>query len=336
LVNPKDLAHFNRSTVEALSHFKREPSWMTALRLQAWDIYAQAPLSADEFPLNHIRPFTEAPRMPVPSRDWPRDLQHALEERGDEEGLIVQRDSTILSRSITKEHSKKGVVFTDMDTALKTVPELVQRYFGRLAKPENPLAALHTAFWSGGTFLYVPEHLDVTLPFHSCFWMSGPESGIFPHTLLVVEQGSRVSVIDECVSADWQKPGLSVGSAEVFVGANAHVHYFHIQNWGKSVYPHFEERSQVDYPGRFVSYRMDMGGQRPTNRLQVVSAQDTQRPLLEEAPFDAVDRLEKVFRQVPITSVAEKLRYYIQGWQTGHRPSMTLERVAELHPEIRL
>jgi Fe-S cluster assembly scaffold protein SufB len=330
---PKD---FTKASVEALSQLKNEPSWMTSLRLAAWDVYASSPLKPESFSLDQVRSFTEPPKSPVPSHEWPRDLQHALEERGDEEGLIVQRDSTILSRSITKDSSKKGVIFTDLDTAVRTCPELVQRYFGRLVKPDNPFTALQRAFWSGGTFLYVPENYIVTLPFHTCFWMSTPTAGIFPHTLLVVEQGSRVSVIDECVSPDWEKPGLSIGATEAFVGPEAQVHYFHLQNWGESIYPHFEERSDVVYPGRFFSYRMDMGGQRPANRLRLVSTQDTQRPLLIEAPFDSQERLETVLQQVPITSVAEKLRYYVQGWQTGHRPSLTLARVAELHPEIRL
>jgi Fe-S cluster assembly protein SufB len=251
------------STVEALSRFKKEPSWMTELRLKAWEAYQQAPLPESE--LHGIHPFTLPPMVPVPSRDWPTELQHAMDERGDEEGLIVQRDSTILSRSITKEHSKKGVIFTDLDSALQNVPELVQSYFGRLVKPETPAEALQAAFWSGGTFLYVPPNLNITLPFHTCLWMSTPEAGIFSHNLVVVEDNSRVSFIDECISGDWNRPGLMVEVLEVFVAAQAQVKCFHLQHCGQGVRHYREEKSQVASTGELKIDRLE---QRPNTSLE--------------------------------------------------------------------
>src|SRR5579864_8203753 len=95
---------FSRATVEALSWFKGEPSWMTKSRLAAWDAYEKLSLSSPiGVPLEGFEAFTEPPRRTIPSHEWPKDLQHALDERGDEEGLIIQRDSTVLSRSISKE-----------------------------------------------------------------------------------------------------------------------------------------------------------------------------------------------------------------------------------------
>ena len=261
---------FGRSAVEALSEYKKEPSWMTDVRLNAWDAYTQSPLARKRlgFSLETIRSFTEPPTVPVPSHQWPSELQHALDERGDEEGLIVQRDSTILSRSISKEYAKKGVRFTDLDNALQADPDLVQTYFGRLVKPESPWTALTTAFWSGGTFLYVPAHVAVHLPFHTCLWMSRPNVGIFSHTLLVVEEGGAVSFIDEGVSAEWGEPGLALGSVEAFVGVRACANYFQLQNWGRSVFNDREEKSEVNPQGRFLSGRMK---QRPATTLERVA-----------------------------------------------------------------
>src|SRR5258708_38919160 len=105
------------------------------------------------------------------------------------EGLIVQRDSTILSRSITKDQTKKGVIYTDFATALRLYPELVRRYFAQLVKPDELFSSLNTAFWSGGTFLYVPEHVQIALPFHTCYWMTTPGAAIFPRTVIVAEKG---------------------------------------------------------------------------------------------------------------------------------------------------
>ena len=225
---------------------------MTALRLGAWDAYAAAPLPAEQwgFELEAIRPFTEPPTAPVPSRLWPSELQHALDERGDEEGLIVQRDSTILSRSISKEFSKKGVTFSDLDFAVHSNPELVQQYFGQVVKPINPFAALAMAFWSGGTFLYVPSHISIHLPFHTCLWMSQPGTGIFSHTLIIVEEGASVSFIDEGLSSEWNEPGLALETIEAVVGIRACLNYFQFQNWGKSVSHRREEQSEVNFQGR--------------------------------------------------------------------------------------
>src|ERR1700730_10947561 len=165
---------FSRDTVVALSQYKKEPSWMTDLRLDAWKAYEKEPVASGVlgFPLQAIRSFLEHPTTAILSHEWPGDLQHAVEERGDEEGLIVQRDSTILSRSITKDQTKKGVIFTDLGTAMRLYSGLVRRYFAQQVKPDELFSSLSTAFWSGGTFLYVPEHVQVALPFHTCYWMT--------------------------------------------------------------------------------------------------------------------------------------------------------------------
>jgi len=268
---------FIRKSVEELSWQKGEPSWMTETRLAAWDTLGHKSLSRLlDMDLTTIDAYTEPPRHAVPSHEWPRDLQHALDERGDEEGLIIQRDSVILSRAITKDATKRGVLYTDLDTAVKAAPELLKRYFGKQVKAEDPWAAIHQAFWSGGTFLYVPAHVKIQLPFHTCYWLSRPSAAIFPHTLIVVEKGGRISFTDEFLSIRWPQPALSVSVAELVVRENAHVDYCLRPNWGASVY--HERRQQSHVAG------------------------------------SAQLRCSEV---------------------TGHREAMTLERVAELYPEVR-
>jgi Fe-S cluster assembly scaffold protein SufB len=253
------MERFSREAVEALSARKKEPAWMTEARLRAWDKYAASPLSTSDlgFPLQDVQPFTEPPTDRVPSHLWPAELQHALDERGDEEGLIVQRDSTILSRSISKEFSKKGVLFTDLDNALQSAPEIVEAHFGKYANIDNPFIALTSALWSGGTFLYVPEHISIHLPFHTCLWMSQPNVAIFSHTLIVVEEGASVSFIDEGVSADWDRPGLALQTVEASAGIRACVNYFYLRHWGRGVSHRREEKTFVDHQGRFLSGRME-------------------------------------------------------------------------------
>ncbi len=272
-MNPmKSVNLFNRETIERLSSAQREPSWMTALRLSAWQAY-------ESFDVRRpmLQAFAEPPRSSVPSQEWPRDLKYVVEERGDEEGLIVQRDSTVLSRAITKEQSKRGVLFTDLNTALRQTPDLVQRSFGQQVQWDDPFAALSTAFWSGGTFLYVPANVEIHLPFHTCYWMTTPHSALFPRTLLVAERGSAVSLIDDFLSVDWDQDALAVSAVELFVQEKAKVTYKQIHHWGRGVQHENRQMSSVAASG-----------------------------VLECSQV------------------------------TGPRPVVTLERAAELYPEVRI
>src|SRR6185295_9192028 len=123
----------------------------------------------------------------------------------------------ILSRSITKDQTKKGVIYTDLSMAFRLYPDLVQRYFSRQVKWDDPYAALNTAFWSGGSFLYVPENVVIRLPFHPCYWMTTPHSAVFPRTLIVAERGSQVTLVDDFLSVDWNQETMAVRAVELNV-----------------------------------------------------------------------------------------------------------------------
>jgi Fe-S cluster assembly scaffold protein SufB len=235
-----------RDTVEHISTSKGEPSWMTELRLSALAYYENL---AEDAALREIQAFVEPPKTAVPSKEWPRDLSTVIEERGDEEGLIVQRDSTILSRSITKDQTMKGVIYTDLTTALRIKPDLVRKYFAQLVKPDELFSALNTAFWSGGTFLYVPAHVQINLPFHTCYWMTTPGAAVFPRTVLVAERGSMVSLVDDFLSADWDKPSLAVSTVELFVEEGARVTHKQVHHWGKGVRHENRQMSTVAVGG---------------------------------------------------------------------------------------
>jgi len=351
----------SRKTVEALSWAKSEPAWMTTIRLEAWDQFEQipAPEGLAGLTLESLEAFVDAPRQAAPSHEWPDDLQHTLNERGDEEGLIVQRDATILSRSITKDSSKRGVIFSDMDTAIKTVPELVQRYFARLPRPEDKLSALRTAFWSGGCFLYVPEFVEVDLPFHICYWLSTPGAAIFPQLLVVAERGSRVYVMEEFLSSDLTGKNLAVSSAEFHVAERARVHYFHLENWGESVTHLAQQSSKVSPAASLHRWSAAMGARadRITLHLNALEHEslttDTaaagaldeslcaelmaQGMSSTEAEYQAASRFfDPLLHRLPNDALREKVRHYLVGKVTGRRKEVTLQRAAELHPENRV
>lgn len=353
----KPLYPISRATVEKLSWLKGEPAWLTEMRLKAWAVYEEAPhKEVAGFSLDQIHALTEAPRNTIPSHQWPRDLQHALDERGDEEGLIVHRDSTVLSKAITKESTKKGVIFTDLETAVKTVPELVKRYLGSQVAPTDAWTALNAAFWSGGSFLYVPAHTDLLLPFHSLYWLSNPSAAIFSHTLIIAEVGSNVSFVDEYLSGNI--PGLSVGVAELIAREKSHLHYYALQNWGRQVHHESRRAAEVSGSGELLSLNVTMGaqakavsmdleilcqGQRMASQAsagalerEAIEAKMAQGLTESEATFETAGAFfAPVLNQVPHDSLREKIRHYAIGKVTGERRETTLHRTSQLHPEIR-
>jgi Fe-S cluster assembly scaffold protein SufB len=260
-VNP-----FNRDSIERLSAVQEEPSWLTALRLAAWEAYERLSKDRPVVALDEVQAYAEPPRASVPSHEWPEDLKYVVEERGDEEGLIVQRDSTVLSRAITKESTKKGVIFTDLNTALRQVPELVQPYFAQQVKCADAFSALSTAFWSGGTFLYVPAHVEIQLPFHTCYWMTTPHSAVFPRTLVVAERGSIVTLIDDFLSVDWNQDAMAVSAVELIVREKAAVTYKQIHHWGRGVRHENRQMSSVAASGKLEC--SELSGVRPKLTLE--------------------------------------------------------------------
>lgn len=350
----------NRKTVEQLSWAKSEPAWMTQIRLDAWDRYESLPapegLSGLDF--SQFEGYVDPPRQAAPWQEWPEDLQHTLNERGDEEGLIVQRDATILSKSITKDSVKRNVVFTDLDTALKIVPDLVKRYFPGPSVPDDKLAALRTAFWSGGCFLYVPEFVEVDLPFHMCYWLSTPNYALFPQLVLVAERGSRVYIMDEYLSSKLNGRNVALSSARFHVAERARVHHFHMENWGEGVTHLAQQGTNVESGGSLYRWSAEMSAKAERIRLSLQSIagdmQTTETATAEslderflkdlidqgisssEAEYSAASRFfDPLLHRLPDEPLREKIRHYLVGKVTGRRKEVTLQRAAELHPEIR-
>jgi len=337
---------FNRTSVEAFSHFNEEPAWLREQRLAAWEIFEEGRNSSvgDELTLDGLQSFSEPPTRAVPPHEWPPDLPHALEERGDEEGLIIQRDSTILSRSISKEQAKRGVLFTDLATAVKIAPDIVQRYLGRLAKVESTGVSLNSAFWAGGTFLYIPQHVEIHLPFHTCLWMSTAETAAFPRAVIVVEKGSKVSLLDESFSPNRHFPSLCSGVTELWVGEGAQVQLFQLRSWGEEAVHLSDQEYHVAGTGRLMVLSISTGGVQARgslcadllNRQGSTERYQSEKFSLETDEYSqARPFFEDIFQPFPRSALVEKLRHFVGSKFTGQRPALTLHQVAELHPEVR-
>ena len=234
---------FTRQTVEALSAGKAEPAWMLEKRLLAWRIFDETPMpfwrrtDISSLKLGDLAPY----RAPViaggPFAGLPAEMLQAEDERW-RAGAVLQRDSATVFSSLAPDLAARGVILTDLDTAVQKYPDLVKTYMmtTAIAPGEDKFTALHAAFWSGGMFLFVPQGVDIALPVVALNWLDSAGLAFFTHTVVVAERGSRVSVLEEFGSpTDEMRQSFHSGAVEIFVGDGAEVTYGEVQNFGPAV-----------------------------------------------------------------------------------------------------
>lgn len=240
----------DRKLVLEISKAKDEPSWMVEHRLKCLRIFEEMPepswgVDRSEIDLSRIVAYAKPGVARASSWDEvPEEIKRAFERLGIPEaerkylaGLGAQYDSEMVYKNIKEELKRLGVVFLDMDSAVKEHPELVKEYFMKLIPPtDNKYAALHGAVWSGGTFLYVPKGVKVPMPLQSYFLFGNPGAGQFEHTIIVLDEESEVTYIEGCTAPKYDVINLHVGAVEVYVKKGARLKYLTIQNWSKNMY----------------------------------------------------------------------------------------------------
>ena len=237
--------------VEQISREKKDPPWMELFRLQALQIYNEMPVpdwgpSIEGLDMSHIvtyvRPNT---KMTAKWSDVPQDINDTFErlgipqaERKSLAGVGAQYDSELVYHNVREEVAAQGVVYTDMESALKgEYADMVQSHFMKLVKPnDHKFAALHGAVWSGGSFVYVPPGVSVTIPLQSYFRLNAPGAGQFEHTLIIVDKGAYLHFIEGCSAPKYNVANLHAGCVELFVEEGATLRYSTIENWSKNMY----------------------------------------------------------------------------------------------------
>jgi len=165
-------------------------------------------------------------------------------------GVGAQYDSEVIYHSIKKEWEKKGVIFLDTDSALKKYPELFKEHFARaIPAADNKLAALNSAVWSGGSFIYVPRNVEVTVPLQAYFRINAANMGQFERTLIIVDEGAEVNYVEGCTAPVYTSDSLHAAVVEIFVKKGARCRYTTIQNWSKNVYNLVTKRAFVEEDG---------------------------------------------------------------------------------------
>ncbi|CAN5701605.1 Fe-S cluster assembly protein SufB [soil metagenome] len=239
-----------RDTVAEISAFKNEPEWMLESRMRAYEHFLQRPMPTWTDGLDRID-FDKIIYYRKPSEreekswdDVPDKIKQTFERLGIPEaerkflsGVGAQYDSEVVYHSVKEELTKLGVVFMGTDQALIEYPEIFRKYYGTIVPAEdNKFAALNSAVWSGGSFVYVPPGVEVPLPLQAYFRINGENTGQFERTLIVVDEGAKVHYIEGCTAPIYATDSLHAAVVEVVALKGSKVRYTTIQNWSNDVY----------------------------------------------------------------------------------------------------
>jgi Fe-S cluster assembly protein SufB len=242
----------DHGVVEAISRMKKEPDWMRGFRHEALDIFFSKPMPrwGDTDMLSEIR-FEDihyyVKPMDEQGKTWedvPDSIKNTFERLGIPEaerkflaGVSAQYESEVVYHSMREDLQKKGIVFLDMDTALRERPDIVEKYFATVIPPaDNKFAALNSAVWSGGSFIYVPPGVDVAIPLQAYFRINTQNMGQFERTLIIADRGSRVHYIEGCTAPVYSTHSLHSAVVELIAFDDAYIRYTTIQNWSNNIF----------------------------------------------------------------------------------------------------
>ncbi len=246
--NPGELSE---ELVREISRVKNEPEWMLEKRLKGLELWNQTPLpnwgpSLEKLDLDAIQYFIRPGLEETSSWDeLPEDIKATYDKIGIPEaeqkalsGVGAQYDSEVVYHKLKEEWEKQGVVFENMDVAVQKYPDLVKKYFMSTCVPisDHKFVMLHAAVWSGGTFIYIPKGVKVTVPLQAYFRMNAKNGGQFEHTLIIADEGSEVHYVEGCSAPQFNSSSLHAGCVELHVLEGAKVRYSSVENWSKNTF----------------------------------------------------------------------------------------------------
>jgi Fe-S cluster assembly protein SufD len=266
------IAGLNSEAVASLSEAKGEPRWLRDSRLEAWTAFEDLPLprwtkgiaqwwstDVSEIDLSELKPFVASSKGPHEARDLAAPANE--DEAENEGGLLVQINSEVAYLQVADSLKAQGVIFSSLEDAVRDHPEIVGKYLHKLVAPNrDKFAALHTAFWSGGVFVYVPEGVNVELPIHAVYRLDGQGAMALAHTLIVTGKGANLRYIEEFLSDDAEYQAVHSGVVEIVVGEDAKVEFTSLQEWGRNVYSFATRYAQVGPSGLMHWVIGEMGG----------------------------------------------------------------------------
>ncbi|OGL87885.1 Fe-S cluster assembly protein SufB [Candidatus Uhrbacteria bacterium RIFCSPLOWO2_02_FULL_49_11] len=249
-----------QDVVEQISLQKKEPAWMREYRLKSFAYFQNRPLPTWGASLEGIdfdALYYYIKPVDVKARTWedlPEEIKKTYDAIGIPEsekkqlaGVTAQYESEVVYGSLLQSLTAQGVIFCDMDAGLRDYPDLVKRYFGTIIPAnDNKFAALNSAVWSGGSFIYVPAGVSVELPLQAYFRINAARMGQFERTLIIAEEGSFVHYVEGCTAPIYSTDSLHAAVVEIIVKKGARVRYTTIQNWSNNVYNLVTKRMRVE------------------------------------------------------------------------------------------
>lgn len=249
----------SREVVETISHMKGEPQWMLDFRLKALEHFLKRPMpnwgpSLKGLDLDNIYYYVKpTEKQGISWDDVPDDIKQTFDKLGIPEaerkflaGVGAQYESEMVYHSIQERLEKQGVIFLSIEDGLRQYPDLFREYFGTVVPIEdNKFAALNSAVWSGGSFVYVPKGVKVDLPLQAYFRLNTANVGQFERTLIIVDEGAQVHYVEGCTAPQYTTDSLHSGVIEIIVKKGARSRYSTIQNWSHNVYNLVTQRAKV-------------------------------------------------------------------------------------------
>lgn len=240
----------NKKIVTQISEQKNEPGWMTDFRLHALTLFERMPLPIWGADLSDLDPndiFYYVKPIETQQNSWdeiPDTIKNTFNKLGipqaEQEflaGVGAQYESEMVYKKLKKKWEEKGVLFLDTHTALQNYPDIFKKYFATIIPPhDNKFAALNSAVWSGGSFVYVPRDVEIDMPLQAYFRINTTQMGQFERTLIIAEPGSSVHYVEGCSAPLYRKNSLHSAVVELIALENAHIRYTTIQNWSNNVY----------------------------------------------------------------------------------------------------
>jgi Fe-S cluster assembly protein SufB len=265
----------NKEVVWEISHLKNEPDWMLDFRLKAFDLFNAKKMPSWGPNLSQVN-FDDIcyylRSQDEQKRSWGEvspEIKNTFErlgipkaEREYLSGVKAQFESEVIYGSLKKELEEKGVIFVDTDSAVQKYPEIFRKYFSKAVPPaDNKFAALNSAIWSGGSFIYVPEGVVVEMPLQAYFRINERNMGQFERTLIIADKGSYINYVEGCTAPVYSSTALHAAVVEIFVEDGARVRYTTIQNWSGDVYNLVTKRAFVEKGGIMEWVDCNLGSQ---------------------------------------------------------------------------
>jgi Fe-S cluster assembly protein SufB len=340
----------NESIVREISARKNEPSWMLERRLEGLKHFQKMSLPSWGPDLSALDPNDICYYLkPIEQKvsKWsevPSQIKETFEKLGVPEaekkylaGLSAQYESEVVYHNLKAEWAAQGVVFIDTETGLREYPELFKKFFGSVvAVDDNKFAALNTALWSGGSFIYVPSGVQVTIPLQAYFRINAEKMGQFERTLIIADEGSLVTYVEGCTAPAYASHALHSAVVEIIAHKNSRVRYYTIQNWSKNVYNLVTKRA-VAYEHALVEWIDGNFGSKITMKYPAVILQGegARAEILSIALAGSKGQIQdagsKVIHKAPHTSsriISKSISS--QGGRTSYRGIVALNQEASL------